>query len=303
MTKPSSCIGRPSTRSGSNLDRRNSAKREDFLPLLKILFHNPCMLSISSKRFKPIAPERRVEKVWHQLYSMIYSGELKPGELLREAELSVNLGVSQVTVREALGKLEYLDLVVRTPHRHTMVKNLTRDELKDCISVRVALETQACWQALHNEWTEDDYRELESRAAKILKDPKDLLHDLAFHRYIWNRAGNATLLHSLLQVSSCLFGFISILRAARLQEPKARYESHQKFIQALREASAAFPDEKDETARGILRAAVKDHLDTAYKRFFDRNYPDFKSVAAETSKVPLVKIATQELLSLSTVSR
>src|SRR5215469_10942451 len=111
-------------------------------------------VSIINNRFEKIVPERRMEKVWQQLHAMIYSGQLKPGELLRESELSANLGVSQVTVREALSKLEHFGLVVRTPHRHTSVKNLTSEELRNRITVRVSLETLACLHALENGWNE-----------------------------------------------------------------------------------------------------------------------------------------------------
>jgi DNA-binding GntR family transcriptional regulator len=255
------------------------------------------MSSISANRFQKIVPVRRVEKVWEQLHEAIYCGVLKPGEILRETELSSDLGVSQATVREALGKLENLELVVRTPHKGTEVKNLTRDELSDRIAVRVSLETLACTSALNN-WSEQDYKELEV-LARAIRDTEDPAADLAFHRYIWNRCGNATLLRQLLQISACLFGFVTILRGAKLQNPEARFTSHMKFIHALR-----IRDGKNisiEEREGI-RNAVREHLDSAYKEFFAREYPDFKSLAESLHQPVLVKNRRNDLLSLATVS-
>jgi DNA-binding GntR family transcriptional regulator len=236
--------------------------------------------------FEKIVPERRVEKVRSQIHAAIYSGTLKPGAVLRETELCQRLGVSQATVREALAKIEHLGLVVRTPHRRTEVKNLTRKELDERIAVRVSLESLACELALKNNWSEVDFEELALKAERILTP--DPLADLAFHRYIWCRSGNVVLLQTLLQVSSCLFGFVNILRAAKLQDPQARLESHKRFIAALRTEKL-----------DVIRGAVEEHLDTAYQTFRERNYPDFKSLAEQMSRSTLPRVEATELVSLS----
>ena len=138
--------------------------------------------------FQRIHSERRVQQVFNQLQLAIFAGRLTPGELIREAVLARDLGVSQATVREALTKLEPLGLVVRTPHRRTEVKNLTRAELDDRIKVRIHLETLAFLEALKNGWDEQDYVQLEFLARKIFEDP---IGDLKFHRYIWTAAAMA----------------------------------------------------------------------------------------------------------------
>ena len=243
-------------------------------------------LSMIKSHFEKIVPERRVEMARSQIHAAIYSGTLKPGDVLRETELCESLGVSQATVREALAKIEHLGLIERTPHRRTEVKNLTRSELDERIKVRVSLEGLACELALKNGWAAADFEELELKAKRILTT--DPLADLAFHRYIWCRSGNGVLLQTLLQVSSCLFGFVSILRAAGLQDPKARLESHERFIDALRTENVS-----------VIRGAVEDHLDTAYQTFRERDYPDFKSLADQLNRSSLPRVEARELVSLS----
>lgn len=244
---------------------------------------------MSSARFKKIIPERRVEHVRNQLHAAIYSGTLKPGEVLREVELCKSFGVSQAPVREALAELENIALVVRTPNRRTEVKNLTYEELGERIEVRVSLETLACYRAVHNNWRKADFAALEQRAEAILTP--DPLADLAFHRYVWDRAGNAVLLQSLLQISSCLFGFASILRAAGLQDKNSRRQSHQNFIEALRTRD-----------RNVIGREVQAHLDTAYAGFRDRKpRVDFKTLADELVRPSLPEIEASELVLLSSI--
>lgn len=238
--------------------------------------------------FQRIHSERRVQQVFNQLQLAIFAGRLTPGELIREAVLARDLGVSQATVREALTKLEPLGLVVRTPHRRTEVKNLTRAELDDRIKVRIHLETLAFLEALKNGWDEQDYVQLEFLARKIFEDP---IGDLKFHRYIWDRCGNGTLLETLFQLSACLFGFVSILREAKLQNDKDRIKSHLKLVDALRDGR-----------RDVIEEAIHDHMNSAYCRFREKNYPDFQSLAKENSRRerPIIKLG--ELVSLSTTN-
>lgn len=241
---------------------------------------------MSETRFEKLVPERRVEQVRNQLHAAIFSGTLRPGEVLREIELSTSMGVSQATVREALAKLEYLGLIVRTPNRRTEVKNLTRKELDERIAVRVPMETLACTLALKNGWREKDFEELVNKAERITTE--DALADLAFHRYIWLRSSNAILLQSLLQLSSCLFGFVAVMRAFGLQDPHERLESHMKFIAALRTGRS-----------GTIQAAIQDHLDSAYRAFHAENFPDFKTLSDRLGTPNFRKVEASQLVSLS----
>ena len=52
-------------------------------------------------------------------------------------------GVSGTTVREALTKLEQDGLVVKSPHRFTMVPRLSQQDIEEIYDLRLALETLA----------------------------------------------------------------------------------------------------------------------------------------------------------------
>src|SRR5205814_8799528 len=74
------------------------------------------------------------------LEDAILSGELPPGYLLRQEQLSEQFGVSRTPIREALRQLGALGLVSFAGKRGVQVKPLARAELLETFVVRAALE-------------------------------------------------------------------------------------------------------------------------------------------------------------------
>src|SRR4051812_27763647 len=77
------------------------------------------------------------------LEEAIVSGELAPGTVLRQEQLSEQYGVSRTPVREALRRLAALGLVSFIPNRGVRVRTLSRDELHEAFLVRAELESLA----------------------------------------------------------------------------------------------------------------------------------------------------------------
>jgi DNA-binding GntR family transcriptional regulator len=105
------------------------------------LAHN---LTIPSRR--PLSDE-----VAARLRQAILSGQLAPGEELREPSLAQSMGVSRGPVREALKLLEREGLVIKETHKRAVVARLSRQDLEEINSLRTALERlavqYACRQA------------------------------------------------------------------------------------------------------------------------------------------------------------
>jgi len=78
-----------------------------------------------------------------RLRRTILEGYLVPGERLREEQLASVLQVSRGPVREALLQLEREGLVIRRPHRGAVVARLSRRDLEEVFSLRLALERLA----------------------------------------------------------------------------------------------------------------------------------------------------------------
>src|SRR6058998_3708816 len=70
----------------------------------------------------------------------IVSGELEPGTVLRQEQLSEQFDVSRTPIREALRRLAALGLVSFVPNRGVRVRTISRDELHEAFLVRAELE-------------------------------------------------------------------------------------------------------------------------------------------------------------------
>ena len=73
----------------------------------------------------------------------IVSGELEPGTVLRQEQLSEQFDVSRTPIREALRKLAALGLVSFEPNRGVRVRTITREELREAFLIRAELESLA----------------------------------------------------------------------------------------------------------------------------------------------------------------
>lgn len=79
-----------------------------------------------------IALERVVEA--------IIRGDLVPGKRLKEAVVARDLGISRGPLREAIGRLEGRNLVVRTPQIGAMIVDPSPADILDAFLLREALE-------------------------------------------------------------------------------------------------------------------------------------------------------------------
>lgn len=83
-----------------------------------------------------------VSRVVDEIRWMMRSGELVPGQQVRQESLAVRLGVSRIPVREALKALETEGVLRHEPHVGYSVTRLTGDELRQAYLMRRALETE-----------------------------------------------------------------------------------------------------------------------------------------------------------------
>jgi GntR family transcriptional repressor for pyruvate dehydrogenase complex len=75
---------------------------------------------------EPVGSEKRVDRVFEQLRSQILSGAIAAGsQLPNERDLAETLGVNRASVREALKRLEFLELVEVRHGQGTFVQDLS----------------------------------------------------------------------------------------------------------------------------------------------------------------------------------
>ncbi len=106
-------------------------------------------------------PERSQLKdlVYHELKQAIVDLRLAPGQPLREAALSADLGVSKTPVREALVKLQDDGLVIIEPYRGASVAAYSPADLVELYELREILEG-ACARRAATTMTDADLAEL-----------------------------------------------------------------------------------------------------------------------------------------------
>ena len=104
---------------------------------------------------------------------MIISGELAPGAVLRQEQLSDQFQVSRTPIREALRKLAALGLVSFEPNRGVRVRTIQREELYEAFLVRAELESLATELAAPR-MTDEAVAELDTAESSF----RGLTHDL-----------------------------------------------------------------------------------------------------------------------------
>jgi DNA-binding GntR family transcriptional regulator len=102
----------------------------------------------------------------------IVSGELAPGSVLRQEQLSERFGVSRTPVREALRRLAALGLVSFLPNRGVRVRTLSPGELHEAFLVRAELEALATELAAQKMTPEAlvELEECEQRFERLAKE-------------------------------------------------------------------------------------------------------------------------------------
>lgn len=74
------------------------------------------------------------------LRQAILSRQVKPGEWLRQEALAEEMDISQMTVRDALNRLEGEGMVVRVPYKGVRVVSLDSDDIENLCTIRGLLE-------------------------------------------------------------------------------------------------------------------------------------------------------------------
>ncbi len=217
--------------------------------------------------FQPIAPVSKRDRIVAALRTAIVRGELEPGAMIAETHVARDFGVGQPLVREALMELEHAGFVQRVPYRGTYVTKFSRQDVDDIFRLRAELEgIAAAWANARA--ASDDIAALREIVAKMRESALavDLTefyeHDLAFHRKIWEIAGNQYLIGALERVVSPLFAFF-LMKTPRLRGTyEASASSHGLLVDALEKGPP-------ETVRAMMHDAL-----TRFQGDWDAMLPD-----------------------------
>jgi DNA-binding GntR family transcriptional regulator len=193
-------------------------------------------------KLKRVQGQSSAEAAATTLRAAIVKGELAPGDHLAEQELAAALGTSQSTVREALRKLESQGFVRRKPGKGTFVTELTKEEIKKSLEVRMALERLAIERAAPRMTPEaaGKLRQLVDEMATAAQEmDRTRFHcaDLDFHQIVWDLADNTYLAEALCPIASSLFA--SVLPSKGQLEFQKAVEQHRFILNGLLSGNVA----------------------------------------------------------------
>ena len=168
----------------------------------------------------PVSNVTRREVVVDAIRRALLSGELVPGQRVKEAPLAELLGVSRPTVREAIYQLVHEGSLVQTPYKGITVAQPSPQDLLDVAEVRASLETLAALRL-----GQDPDGEGMAKLRQALKTHLDAIEagdlvrvdltHLDLHRTLWEGSENQMLMRIWPLVESQIRMAMSLDQATR----------------------------------------------------------------------------------------
>ncbi|OZI71472.1 GntR family transcriptional regulator [Bordetella genomosp. 12] len=202
--------------------------------------------------------------VFDQVLDAIYQGRLAPGSVVNEVALAQEFGVSRGPVREAVRRLQGIQLVTREPYMKARVVTLSATSALELFQMRMALEGVACNLAtrrmrdeeigqLHAELDEDRQRR---QQAALGLGPKPRVFD--FHERIVRASGNHRIINCL---CGDLYHLLRVYRRHSGTVLERKDDAYAEHWQILRAIQARDP----ELAESLMRS----HIERAAQHLFE----------------------------------
>ncbi|MFA1711854.1 FadR/GntR family transcriptional regulator [Peribacillus frigoritolerans] len=240
--------------------------------------------------YKKIKPKKIYEEVSDELYEMIRSGSLKPGEQLDSIQqLAENFQVGRPAIREALSALSSMGLIEIKQGEGTFVKTfdpaimnhplsaallMDQDNIKHLLEVRKILESGTAEVAAKKR-TEENLIELKDMLFNMEKvsDDEELSDkaDISFHVAVANASQNELLITLMNHVSELMTEKMRDIRRGALYSEemtlKQLYQQHVRIFDAI----VAQDEDGARSAMLFHLQSVEESLDRVIKKNQQKN--------------------------------
>lgn len=195
------------------------------------------------------AAERAYEFAKWAILNAVYPG----GDVITEAGLAHEVGVSRTPVREALLRLQAEGLVRMEPRRGAVVAEFSVHDVEDVLEARALVENHTAAKSFANRASLLPQVEAAHQAMAKSRRERDTAAfttwDREFHERIVDAAGNSVLsaVYRMLRERQTLF--TSVIVRGRVDRMDAAIAEHERILDALRGDDVA-----------TFCAVVKDHL-------------------------------------------
>ncbi len=187
--------------------------------------------------FRPHHGRTIRDDVYDQIRDAIISGQLLPGERIKERDVATGMHISTTPVKEALRKLEQDGLIVSEPRRGAVVSSLALTAVEEIIEIRAALDGLSARFAA-TKLTDRDKDGLEQQLAKmahLLEEDRTSELDEAnseFHLMVREASRN----YFIAMFVNSLSPFATTVSSRALKdrgEARAGYAEHVAIVEAL----------------------------------------------------------------------
>ena len=197
----------------------------------------------------------QTDACYEALLEHVLRGEVKPGDIIKERGLAMEMQVNPATLRRAAEWLRNDGLLERLPRRGWRVCQLSGKDIRNAFEIRLVLEPIAIAQAVH-QITDATLNEMHATTERLIALGENAsvydrrTADLDFHTAILDATGNKILAETLEPLIRKLLLITTV--SFRYARAAKTFEEHLEIIAALRDR-----DEKTAVKRmkAHLRAA------------------------------------------------
>jgi len=188
--------------------------------------------------FAPYPAKSLLDRAYNEIKLRIITCRYRPGEVLSEAAISLELKIGRTPIHQAIHHLTMDGLVSIMPRKGVMVRPVSIDEAIEIIGVRLVTECY-CARLAADRAEESELQELQDiveASAKVTEKrnvEQMMLLDRAFHDTLARMAKNAVLADVLrnLHERSLRFWFISLRDSDHHREVLAQHRAIVKALQ------------------------------------------------------------------------
>lgn len=196
---------------------------------------------------------------YQSIKDAIMSGELEPGQSLKEEDLSKQLSISRTPVREALKQLSYEQLVEKSHSHNYLVSSISVEDIRETLELRGILETycmEKCVQNIKKTELTKLKRIFKKQQKAVEKEDYNsfLDYESAFHQIIISATKNHYIEEMMERIANLQRRFL-ILSGSLSIDCESAMKEHEQMIKAL--------ESKNET--GAV-SAMSQHIINVRKR-------------------------------------
>lgn len=217
------------------------------------------------------------DTVFKQILARIYSAEMPPGSVVNEVALAQQFGVSRGPVREAVRRLQGIQLITREPYAKARVMLLSAESALELFQMRSALEGVACklaTQRMTRQEITDLLTEFEQDRQRYLAEGPTTEKVFDFHERIVVASRNQRIIAAL---CGDLYHLLRLYRrhsGTVLERKEDAYAEHWQILRAMHTGDA-------DLAESLMRA----HIDRAAHQLF-LGLPKAGAESAQNTSLP-----------------